>query len=62
MWLRLPAGFASQLIKSETRVLELARALGNSGGHLWCGKKHELQSNFPHRYLIVLEHNNVKPL
>ena len=56
--LRLPNDFKPSLIESETHLLELGRALEKSG-HL-CGKKHQLQTDFPHRDLIVLEYDDVQ--
>ena len=56
--LRLPNDFKPSLIESETHLLELGRTLEKSG-HL-CGKKHQLQTDFPHRDLIVLEYDDVQ--
>ncbi len=56
--LRLPKDFKPQIINSETHLLELARSLQKTG-HL-CGKKHEVQTDFPHRDLIVLEYDDVE--
>jgi hypothetical protein len=56
--LRLPKDFQPQIIDSETHLLELARTLQKTG-HL-CGKKHEVQTDFPHRDLIVLEYDDVE--
>ena len=55
--LRLPDGFQPHKIESEIHLLELARTLETSG-HL-CGKKADIQSNFPHRDLIVLDYDDV---
>jgi hypothetical protein len=54
----LPKDFQPNIIHSETHLLELARTLQKKG-HL-CGKKHEVNTNFPHRDLIVLEYDNVE--
>ncbi len=51
--LRLPNGFKPCLIESETHLLELGHTLKKSG--YLCGKKDDLQTDFPHHDLIVLE-------
>jgi hypothetical protein len=56
--LRLPNDFQPCLIESEIHLLELERTLEKSG-HL-CGKKHELQTDFPHCDLIDLEYDDVQ--
>jgi hypothetical protein len=54
----LPDDFQPCLIESETHLLELGRPLEKLG-HL-CGKKHKLQTDFPHCDLIVLEYDDVQ--
>jgi hypothetical protein len=58
--LRLPNDFQPCLIESETHLLELGRTLEKLG-HL-CGKKHELQTDFPHEYDDVQDGSHYKHL
>ena len=44
--LRLPDGFMTQSIDSETHLLEMARTLIAKSGHL-CGKKHDPRLDSP---------------